>query len=351
MESSEALALFASLAEQLSHQNNPEDILQSGLSQLQGAFPNSCAEALRLGDQGRLEELAVRGCPYPDTSQCPVRDEVRQKAAAALARGQAQTEGDLNLIPINGQAIIALRSPEVPAELSHIGSHLLGYAWEKAQLSGALAQKERQRRELASALLRAQEAERARISRDLHDQVAQLLTGIKLGLEALGSSPKKTRLDSLKELADLALSDVRRIASALRPALLEQLGLKAALERFSQSVAEQGNLEVETLIILNSPLAPELEQTLFLVAQEALHNVLYHAQAQQVSLVLTEKAGQIRLVVEDDGVGFDTKNLPQARLGVTGMRERMALVGGTLTIESTPGQGTTLFAQAPLEPA
>lgn len=95
----------------------------------------------------------------------------------------------------------------------------------------------------------------------------------------------------------------------------------------------------------------ELKQTLFLVAQEALHNVLYHAQAQQVSLVLTEKAGQIRLVVEDDGLGFDPENLPQERLGIAGMRERMALVGGTLTIESTPGHGTTLFAQAPLETA
>lgn len=349
MEPNEALTLFANLAEELSHQDSPENILRAGLTSLFEAFPGSCAEALKLGEQGELDEIAVLGCPFPSTKQCPVRDQVRGEAAAALNKGPSQSQGGINLFPVKGQAVLALRSPEVPAQVGRFGSYLLSCAWERAQLAGALAQKEHQKRELASALLRAQEQERARISRDLHDQVAQLLTGIKLGLEALGNTPKKSQLDSLKELADLALGDVRRIASAMRPALLEQLGLKLALERFSQSVAAQGELKVETLIVLGSPLTPELEQTLFLVAQEALHNVLYHAQAQQVSLVLTQKAGQVQLVIEDDGIGFDPENLSQERLGISGMRERMALVGGSLIIESEPGSGSTVFALAPLE--
>ena len=217
---------------------------------------------------------------------------------------------------------------------------------ERARAYQRLKEKEAERRRLLKALLTAQEEERARIAKDLHDQVGQSLTALRLGLEALGGPPSAT--EGLKKLVEATLADVRRISRELRPAALDELGLEAALRRMVREMAAWGHLESDVYVQTKTPLSPELETVFYRVAQEALTNVVRHARAGRVSVLLKEHEGQLQLVVEDDGVGFDPARAGATSNGLIGMRERVELVGGELLVESTPGTGTTVYARVPL---
>jgi signal transduction histidine kinase len=197
-----------------------------------------------------------------------------------------------------------------------------------------------------------QELERRRLARELHDETGQALTSILLGLRSLEEA-KETEVGaavgSLRELVVGTLRDVRRLAVELRPTALDDFGLVAALERLASNFSEQTGLAVELESGLGDERLPaDVETVLYRIVQEALTNIVKHAQAQQVSIVLQKKAGAVTAVIEDDGRGFVPGAEGDSGLGLIGMRERVALVAGRLEIESAEGAGTTLVVEVPV---
>jgi signal transduction histidine kinase len=197
-----------------------------------------------------------------------------------------------------------------------------------------------------------QELERRRLARELHDETGQALTSILLGLSALeeANDPDATRvgLQNVRELVVATLQDVRRLAVELRPAALDDFGLTAALERLTDNFSEQTGITMELEARLGQERLPsDVETVLYRLVQEALTNVVKHAQAKHVSIVLRRKEGAVTAVIEDDGRGF-TDGQGGSGLGLVGMRERVALVNGRLRIESAPDAGTTLLVEVPL---
>ena len=206
------------------------------------------------------------------------------------------------------------------------------------------------RQRALEALLTAQEEERARISRDLHDQVGQSLTAILLNINDLQTNPTPTKLERLKTLTSQTLEDVRHISRDLRPTLLDELGLEAALKRFAREHAEKTNLSIDVLARLPERYNKNTEIVIYRVVQESLTNIIRHANAQHASIILTTNKNNMHLIVEDDGKGFDITNLNTTQhVGLASMKERLELVGGSLRIESSVGRGTTISARLPIQ--
>jgi signal transduction histidine kinase len=197
-----------------------------------------------------------------------------------------------------------------------------------------------------------QELERQRLARELHDETGQALTSILLGLKAVESASDPDEMhaaaDALRELVVATLQDVRRLAVELRPKALDDFGLAAALERLANVFAEATGIGVELEATLGERLPSEVETTLYRIVQEALTNIVKHARARNVSILVVRRARSATAVIEDDGEGFDPASVHEDGLGLLGMRERVALLDGRLTVESTPGAGTTLAVEVPL---
>jgi signal transduction histidine kinase len=197
----------------------------------------------------------------------------------------------------------------------------------------------------------AQELERARLARELHDETGQALASILLGLrsleQTLDSESALARVAAVRELAVTTLHDVRRLAVELRPATLDDFGLDAAIERLVETYREGAAATVDLELRIGPGRLPaDVETTLYRIVQEALTNITKHASATRISVLLTRTERSAVLVVEDDGVGFDSTDGTDG-LGLTGMRERVALVGGRLRIE-TSDAGTTIAVEIPL---
>jgi PAS domain S-box-containing protein len=210
-------------------------------------------------------------------------------------------------------------------------------------------------RALLNDVLTAQEAERRRIARELHDDTAQTLTSLLVGLRAVeGSQDLGQALgaaSTLRGLVSAALLGVQRIARGLRPSVLDDLGLEEALDRLGIEVTRAYGFVVD--LHCTGPRLPRLPESieiaLYRMAQEALTNASKHAEPKAVSIVFHRNPGDVRLVVEDDGKGFDVSGTPSAgHLGLLGMGERAHLVGGSITVESSPGHGTTICVNIPL---
>jgi signal transduction histidine kinase len=198
----------------------------------------------------------------------------------------------------------------------------------------------------------AQELERQRLARELHDETGQALTSILLGLKAVEDAEDGSDLAAatgqLRELVVTTLQDVRRLAVELRPKALDDFGLVPAIERLIETFREHTGIHVDLEPRLgNERLPSDVETTLYRITQEALTNVVKHAQAEHVSIVLTRRDGSVSALIEDDGRGFGTGD-KSSGLGLLGMRERIALVDGRLEVESTPGSGTTLSIEVPV---
>jgi signal transduction histidine kinase len=212
---------------------------------------------------------------------------------------------------------------------------------------------ERVARDALRRVVAGQELERQRLARELHDETGQALTSILLGLKNLeatsGDDAVRRSVHELRELVVSTLHDVRRLAVELRPKALDDFGLVPALERLAETFAEQTNVDVHVEAALgDSRLPGEAETAVYRIVQEALTNVIKHANARTVSVVLTRKGEAVVVVIEDDGRGFDTSADHVEGLGLLGMRERIALVGGRLSVESAPDRGTTVAVEVPL---
>lgn len=211
---------------------------------------------------------------------------------------------------------------------------------------------ERVARDALRRVVSGQELERQRLARELHDETGQALTSILLGLKGLEDADDeglRRSLLGLRELVVSTLHDVRRLAVELRPKALDDFGLVPALERLAETFAEQTSVKVQVEAALGEARLPaELETALYRIVQEALTNVIKHANARTVSVVLTKKGEAVAVVIEDDGRGFDPATDPGEGLGLLGMRERIALVEGRVSVESGAGQGTTIAVEVPL---
>jgi signal transduction histidine kinase len=201
-------------------------------------------------------------------------------------------------------------------------------------------------------VVEAQELERARLARELHDETGQALTSILLGLkpleQAATSDEARAAVADVRELVVSTLQSVRRLAVELRPSALDHFGLEAAVERLAETFREQSGLAVDLETQVGSErLTSEAETTLYRVIQEGLTNIVKHAGATRVSILLQRKDTTVVAVIEDDGAGFDPSTTREDALGLAGMRERVSLAGGRLQVESTPGSGTTLVAEVP----
>jgi signal transduction histidine kinase len=207
-------------------------------------------------------------------------------------------------------------------------------------------------RDAVRRVVEAQELERTRLARELHDETGQALTSILLGLrtveETRSEHDRRTALASLREIAVATLRDVRRLAVELRPKALDDFGLVAAIQRLAEGFQEQTGLQVDFEARLEGRLPSEIESSLYRIVQEGLTNIVKHARARNVSILLTRKDSGVAVVIEDDGRGFSPELTTDEGLGLIGMRERLALLDGTLALESSPGAGTTLVAEVPL---
>jgi len=213
----------------------------------------------------------------------------------------------------------------------------------------AIELSERVGRRAVRALLDGQETERRRLARELHDETGQALASILLGLKALERDVGEEPLAAIRELVDSALGNVRRLTVELRPPALDDFGLGAALERLAVVVGDQSPFAIDVNVALRDALlAPERETAIYRIVQEALTNVVKHASAKRVSIVVASSAKTVRAVIEDDGVGFTPGRVREHALGLVGMRERAQLLGGRLEVESAPGAGTTIVVEIPL---
>ncbi|HKD33143.1 MAG TPA: GAF domain-containing sensor histidine kinase [Gaiellaceae bacterium] len=211
---------------------------------------------------------------------------------------------------------------------------------------------ERIARDALRRVVDAQELERRRLARELHDETGQALTSILLGLrsleETLQTDASRAATAELRELVVATLQDVRRLAVELRPSVLDDFGLVAALENLTSSFTQQTGIRVDFGAALGERRVPgEVETALYRIVQESLTNVVKHARARRVSISLTRMEGSVKAVIEDDGQGFDPA-APDGGHGLIGMRERLALLGGRLQVESSPDAGTTIAAEVPV---
>jgi two-component system sensor histidine kinase UhpB len=225
------------------------------------------------------------------------------------------------------------------------------------QMLAALQEDTRQLHRLSRLILQTQEEERQRVARDLHDEAAQALTSllVHLRLTERSQTPEdiRQRVHELRELTAAALDEVRRIALDLRPKILDDLGLVTALEWRLDEFRTAHGIQVEFVVSgVTRRLPATQELVLYRVAQEALSNIAKHAQAGQVRVALEQQEDVVMLSVQDDGIGFSPTPTDDGGqgLGILGMRERLAMVGGTLSVESRPGAGTHVLARVPLAP-
>ncbi|MBI5627747.1 MAG: sensor histidine kinase, partial [Candidatus Rokubacteria bacterium] len=230
---------------------------------------------------------------------------------------------------------------------------------ERSRLLDELRAKEQMRRELLQKVISAQEEERKRVARELHDETGQSLASLMVGLKVLESQDRleevKGKVADLRSVVDKVLRDIHDLAWELRPSLLDSLGLAAAIQRSAEEYRERPGLRIDCQVtdLDQKRLPPEVETAAYRIVQEALTNVAKHAQATRASVVLRHRGTSLLAIVEDDGKGFDVDAILGAapiekRLGLFGMSERAALLGGRFSLESTPGKGTTVFVEIPL---
>ncbi len=301
-------------------------------------------------DSGHREKILLG---FQDITARKAVEEALRVAEVQLASHAARLEGT-----------VAKRTAQLTASnarlLASVQSITKGKEEYRALLHEAqLLQKKL--RQVTHQILTAQEEERKKISRELHDEVVQTLVGINVELSALvhgnsaGVRQIKDKIAHTQRLVESSVDAVHRFARDLRPTVLDDLGLIPALHAFCRGLAERKKFKIELTAFGGvEALASDKRTVLFRVAQEALNNVARHARATQVVVTIAKIPGAVRMEINDNGKSFPVQKVLQAktnrRLGLVGMRERVEMVGGCLTIESTPGQGTIVRAEIPFTP-
>jgi signal transduction histidine kinase len=251
-------------------------------------------------------------------------------------------------------------APEVDPPARDVAGQVALLREENAALLRRMAEGERRFRLIARRILRVQEAERARVSRELHDGLGQSLTALRLQLELArreaAGTPVDARLADAADVAASALGEVRQIAHLLRPQMLDQLGLFPTLRWLARTFEERTGIAVELDHDADEArLDPEIETLVFRVVQEAVANAGKHAGTPRVAVSVRRAGGALRVEVGDEGRGFDVAEASargeSGGFGLRGMRERVRLFGGTLRVVSAPGAGTRVAVEVPMDGA
>jgi signal transduction histidine kinase len=333
-------------------------------------LPRDLAEALAVFRSPECEcrKALESRCPllvHPLHAGCAIRaldlGEGRSPACHATVPLLTRTKV-LGILSLAGEDPALFDEPELTL-LGAIGRQL-GVAIENARLWAELRQRDALRGQLLAQAIAAQEDERKRIARELHDQTGQALTSLLVWLRALeaeangvaGVTVSPERLQEMKAIVTDTLDGVRSLAVELRPSVLDDLGLVPALQLYVATYQDRYLLpiDLQSVGLEGVRLPAAIETGLYRIVQEALTNVVQHADAKGVSLLLAARPGAIVAIVEDNGCGFEVDRLLRGEmaehwLGLSGMQERAELLGGRLTIESAPGIGTTVFVEVPLE--
>jgi signal transduction histidine kinase len=338
------------LAATLGSQQKPQlDALKQGLEEYWGSIRQSLtAEQSQPGQQEFFSELENR--PVKALELVGRIDALNE---AKLAREEQEVENQQNalrrfavaatLVLLVLELAIALFSTAYMARLDRIS--------EAERLRAEKAESELRR--LSNQLVRVQEEERKTISRELHDEVGQILTGLRMELGTLSPSDSEEgfrhRLNSVKRLAEEALRAVRNLALLVRPSMLDDLGLEPALRWQSREFTRRSGIPVVLLIegqLDSLPEAPRL--CLYRAIQEALTNCAKHAEATRITVTVQHQDERVLASVQDNGRGFDKLRLQTHGLGLVGMSERVRELQGTITVSSEPGRGTLISLELPL---
>lgn len=294
--------------------------------------------------------LAVLGALLVRTLTRSIVSPIRQLSRQA----EGMRAGDLSsVIEVSGDleiAVLARTLDEARTRLSSTLGRLQAFNEQlEAQVAArtrVIEQQSEQRKLLVRRMLGATEDERRRLARELHDEIAQMLTVIQMSLHQI--APETPELQRANALLDKTQVEIHRIIHDLRPSLLDDLGLAAAMQSYADDHLVSHGLQVGLEIDSGLQAGTEIETVIFRIYQELLTNILRHADAEHVSVELYRRDGKLVLAVEDDGRGFD----PEAKAegaGLIGMRERAALVNGTITFDSEAGQGTHVVVEIPLQ--
>jgi len=319
------------------------------------AAPERQASAPALAREGAAREAVATALPPAASDRCEPsgRPQALPFASACLClplQANGRLSGALCLLR---PALAGLSESDVAFFRALAGQ--VSVALHNADLYAEVRTGRERLQALSRRLVEAQEAERRHIARELHDEAAQALTSLKLGLGLLerhlgDPQASRARLRQLKDLADGISLSLHRLAADLRPASLDHAGLVPALRQYAGAVASEHALEVHFDVVgLDGERLPaEVESAVFRIVQEALANAIRHARATRVGVGLERHDGRLLAFVQDDGVGFDpTQAANSGRLGLVGMRERAEMLGGSLTIDTAPGEGTTVALEVP----
>lgn len=226
---------------------------------------------------------------------------------------------------------------------------------ERKAAESELIKSRAQLRELSNYLQSVREAERARISRELHDELGQTLTALKMELgwlkDRLPPEPAmlRTRLDRLVQIVDHSVTDLQRIASDLRPMILDELGLVSAIQWLTQTFSERSSLSIDlSFEQADVVYSKDVSTAAFRIVQEALTNIVRHSGAASAGILARHSGNELQLEISDDGRGMDVARSRGEHLGLVGMSERAHMLGGSMEIDSAPGRGTRISVRLPL---
>lgn len=263
-----------------------------------------------------------------------------------------------------GQLNIAYKDPEhirqVDIDLLRTVSPHLAVIIENARLWEELRQKENKLKKLLNSVVNAQEEERQRISRELHDEMGQNLTSLLIGLRILENADscaeKEEIIGGMSRTVTGMISSIHDLALELRPTSLDDLGLIPALTQYFSECPNRMGIEVDYQVVgeVNRHLSHEAEITIYRIVQESLTNVARHSKASKANVILNLGEKSFIIIIEDNGIGFDPRIVNKAEtkvkhIGLFGMEERASLIGGTFIVESRIGEGTSIFVEIPWE--
>ncbi len=310
------------------------------------SLPCDCQKSLNLGEL--KSEINTIECDRLE--KCPWSESGKKHLTIPLdARGQR-----LGMINLLGEKDMVLSTEDIDL-LSSIGaqvSEIVANAWLRLKLK----EKEAARQALLESLVKAQEEERGRLARELHDGAGQTLTSLLVRMKTLEKAKSSDRMQSLGEMQEIVsqtIEEIRELSYRLRPAVLEEFGLPLALEGLTQEITKNTGLQISCLCEFeHEQLSKEIEMALYRIAQEGLTNILKHAHAIHVKLELKRVDDTAHMCIEDDGVGFDPNRLPlqpgKRHLGLISMQERAEMLGGTVDVYTAPNQGTTIQVLIPI---
>jgi len=363
------LDAMSDLAEVLQHRGDAREVLEAILAR-QLSLPAVRGSALYLREAGRVVR-ATGACTGWEGRH--LEGGTARAVAEAIVTGRPQVADGTGrefpyaaVVPVSRRAEISgalilvgeARDPFTALDnrfLEALGRQV-GAALENADLSARLQQRSTELERLSKRMLEQHEEERRRLSRELHDETAQVFSAVKMELSVFAADvppAARGRLDRLMRLVDTGIRGIRSVVNDLRPSLLDDLGLLPALRSLVAQFAERSGLRVgfdapRTL----PPLSKEAELAVFRALQEALSNVARHADARTVDVRLRIRDGDLLLVVSDDGRGPESTDTTQlereGHMGLTGMRERLTAVGGRVSFDGHPGKGARLEIQVPL---